>query len=58
MYWGVKELKPLESNDFWDASIIGEAVLDTDLDMSDEKAQVALLQLCADLHKQEMIFDD
>lgn len=26
--------------------------------MSDEKAQVALLQLCADLHKQEMIFDD
>ena len=48
IFWGVKGLNK-EGGSQWDASFIGEAILDEKFDLSEKKAQLSLLKLCEDL---------
>mmetsp|Transcript_4511 Transcript_4511/g.7685 ORF Transcript_4511/g.7685 Transcript_4511/m.7685 type:complete len:401 (+) Transcript_4511:884-2086(+) len=55
-YWGVSGIDKSEVSR-WDATYIGEAIMDPDFDLSPVEAQQSLLDLCADLVEQDFVLD-
>ena len=56
MYWGVKDLNT-DDVGIWDATDLGQVIMDDQFNLSSKKAQQDILNFCADLKEQSFVKD-